>query len=105
MLEVGDIVYKMYHGDPTDRYKIERVTKTMAISDNVRFKRESSNGVYVYITPRPEYISSTTYWIANADLDVKFKRRLVITAIRDIKWEKLTSEALEEILTIAKKNS
>ena len=71
-LKVGDVVYIKTYGKLTVKLDIERITKTMAVSGNYRFKKQIRENGYIEIKCYQAYSTSCAY-LANADLDAEWK--------------------------------
>lgn len=80
LLKVGDKVYSTYLGKVRDLHTIDRVTKTLAISGSIRFRRDYDYHIYV----SGEYFSTCDYRIETPELAkgyflLQFSRNLAKT--------------------------
>ena len=101
-LEVGDMVYEYRHGTICVRHKIERVTKTKAISGVLEFRRFTEWGDRIIRIGASGY-SSTSYTIetekAKQDFEREVQNKQLFKAIEKLRSvaEKLTTDELNEI--------
>lgn len=92
LLEVGDKVYSTYLGKVRDLHTIDRVTKTLAISGGMRFRRDYDFRIYV----SGEHFSTCDYKIETPELAkeyflLQFSRKLAKTDFSKFSEEKMTA--------------
>ena len=99
-LQTGDVIFCCsYKGELTDRVVIDRITKTLAISANLKFKREHSVRGVVYPTKNPT--GSTSLWFkSNPDLHDKWERQSRLNFIRQQDWNALSNEILDAVICL-----
>ena len=99
MLEVGDRIYEIYNDRFKRIYTIERVTKTLAICGETKFKRNSRS----FIKKQGSNTwSASFYELENEDLKRGFKKELMISKMSKIDFRKLDNETLSKILKLLK---
>jgi hypothetical protein len=80
-LEVGDKIYRIQYGRTAFFGTIDRVTKTMAFIENIKFKRKFLDS---YVDLIGESIwSSTSFQIENPDLKQKAEKEYKIQFIKN----------------------
>lgn len=95
-LNVGDVIYRMYHGEITNKMKIERVTKTQAISGNYKFRRYYDS----WISAVGERGSFVSYSISDNKLDEEYVTNILIRKINNVNLRSLSINKLVEISNI-----
>ncbi len=101
-LEVGDILYRTGGISGISKIEIERVTKTLAISKNNKFRREISNG---WIRAIGQHTwSREVYRLHTPELDKTYLRSAFCQIIKDMDTTEISLDSLREIVSIIKKS-
>jgi hypothetical protein len=98
-LKVGDVVYGTSYNDIW-KYVIERVTKTQAISGNIKFKIGYGDN-WVSVIGERGY-SRTSYYISTPELEEKYVRYKIINKISHFDFGLPTTNELITIIKIIK---
>lgn len=103
-IKVGDEYYELIRNSITRLIKIDRVTKTMAISKFTRFNRVQHDINDIY----PKGVGSYTivrYRKRTKELDAKFNRMKLINEVSNINWQDLNTDTISKIIKVAKENN
>lgn len=98
-LKVGDKVYQTYRGVPKSIMVIDRVTKTQAISGNVKFKIEFSNSRFISRIAGDSY-HMYSYILETPELKDRLIKLKLIQRVKNIEFEKLSKNQLQKILNV-----
>jgi hypothetical protein len=92
-LKVDDQLYLERSGIIVKTLKIERVTKTQAISGQTRFKRIQSSGSYILAIGSGLWDRSY-YYLRTDELDKKYIKQRTIRKLTNTNWSLYSSEEL-----------
>ena len=99
-LEVGDIIYAIDRSSITDKFTVERVTKTQAICNkNTKFRIEPWESGRVKVIGETGW-SITSYYLENDNLRQRFKKESLIRRMSKIDWSKVSNELMEQVESI-----
>jgi hypothetical protein len=101
-LKIGDRIYRTHYKEITDVYTIDRLTKTQAISGNMRFKIDYHDS-WVNTFEKDRW-SSASYYIESEKLKIEYKRQKMIRNLKAIDFSKFSDETLESVLILLKQN-
>lgn len=106
-IKVGDVIYgenRMYGIEGV--YKIEKLTKTQAVSGNTRFKNEIlSGGKVSKIGEASNIWNRTSYYIETDEFKEKYFRQNAIQTLKAANYSKLETKVLESLLSVLKQES
>ena len=98
-LKVGDIIVSRNYGSIGGLHKIDRVTKTQAISSHVKFKKEYCEK-YGSVDRIGKSSWDPSYSIATKKDLEEYKLDKAIYKLKNTKYEKLDNEKIFKILEI-----
>ena len=98
-LEKGDIIYRKHYGKITHRIEIERVTKTLAVSNSWIFKREYHDSGYVH-EKQNERFSSASYYIETQELKEEWKKEQMALRLEKTNFRELDIKKLSQLCTL-----
>lgn len=104
-LEVGDIVIAKSRYHDMTKYKIERVTKTQAISGNTRFYRELERSIHrkdatVRLVGGYGSWNAPIYYLSTPELLEEYDQYKKKAKLKRIDWEKMPKDAIDKIYDI-----
>lgn len=103
-LELGDVVYKCLGNKVVYRYKIGRVTKTLAISGNVKFRKSISSTGSITVAGKNAGFSMVYHEIATKELGQRFLHYKLLGKIKAVDLKKLSLNKLSRIYEIIKED-
>ena len=95
-LKVGDVVY--YDSLGLNKYIIDRVTKTMAMSGLTKFKIDYDNIVQMVGGGWNSYCQ-----IETPEIKEKYEKYILINKITKINWKEMSLDTLHQVWVLAKK--
>jgi hypothetical protein len=98
-LKVGDRIYQFYLGRVKEIYQIDRITKTLAVSGNIKFKLEYNHPEVITINSANTWEMSS-YSLETPELKEQLFKQNAISKIQKAKLEDLSIEQLKEIIKI-----
>ena len=99
-LKVGDVIYARQYGKMNEKYIIERVTQTQAISSSgTKFKIECTDRGLCAILPRVSW-NTVSYFLETPETKEEYNRAVSIYKISKFDYSKLTTDQLNQIVTI-----
>lgn len=102
-LEIGDKVYESHYGEVLRHYTIERVTKTQAISGNMKFRIEVCNNGYVREVSRDKW-STRSYRLETPEIKDEYTRKNLVYQLKKYDFNTLSLDGLREIAAIINKS-
>lgn len=99
-LKVGDIIYSLTGGEPTNKYIVDRVTKTQAICGrNVKFKIEFTDRGFVERVGGNGF--RVLYKMETPEIKEEFERKCLISKLKYCTdFNKLSKSKLELMVKI-----
>lgn len=99
-LRVNDKIYELRYDKITHIFKVERLTKTVAVcNDDVRFRIEYNRPDWITLIGRDSY-SNSSYELETPELKEKLYRQLSIDKIKQFKLEDLSLDKIRSIRQI-----
>ena len=102
-IQLNQVVYRIYNGRPTEKYVIDRVTKTIAEAGNTQFRRESRSNGGVLLKNQPTW-GSSYFEISTPELDALYEEVCMRQRMKSIydstDKNKLNKNQCERIITI-----
>lgn len=98
-LEVGDRIYQTNYSRITRIYTIERVTNTLAICKDEKFKREYIDGYSITKVNSGTWGTSYCY-VETPKLKEQLLRQNILDKLRTFKYDSVSTEKLRAIMNI-----
>lgn len=94
-LEKGDVIYEIYYGNVFRRHIIHSVTKTLAKSEILTFKRNYNNGIRLKSGYSPYVFKKET-----EELKTQFEIKKMLKVINNTDFSELSENDIKKIYTI-----
>lgn len=102
-LKAGDIIYQLNYGKITGVYTVERVTKTLAIcKDGEKFRIEYNSPDWIVSGGNIDKWNTNHFSLETPELKEMLYRQISIIKIREMKFERLSTEQIRAIMAIIK---
>ena len=101
LLSVGDVIYMENNYGFSGKIVIERVTKTQAISGNVKLRIETlDNGKRAKAIGETYGWNSTRYLLETPEVKERYWRQGAVRKLKEADYSKLSTEVLQKLLSL-----